>query len=105
MPQVIIRGAVDDTTMILNEHSDIQISLAIRSLAYSKLGKRDEAISDMTKILEILPQDATWYHNRALNYQVKGKIPEAIDDYKNCIKYADDDNLKNLCETALAGLK
>ncbi|HKD49885.1 MAG TPA: tetratricopeptide repeat protein [Candidatus Acidoferrum sp.] len=53
-----------------------------RAAAYSGLGEFDRAISEFEKSILLRPHNAWVYYNRAEAYERRGKIPEALENYK-----------------------
>ena len=47
---------------------------------HSQTGKLDQAIADYTKAIEIMPDHAAAFHDRATAYALQKKFTEALDD-------------------------
>lgn len=52
-----------------------------RALLYSRIGKFEKAVKDLSKAIIFEPDDIDLYHNRALIYRRLGKFAEAQTDY------------------------
>ncbi len=53
-----------------------------RADALNALGRTDEAIADLTKVLGIEPANGTALYNRGVAYQRSGKDDKALDDFR-----------------------
>ena len=62
-----------------------------RGAAYSTVGKYDRAIEDLTKAIELRPNDPGAYHNRGATYNDKKKYELAIKDFNEAINLRPDD--------------
>jgi tetratricopeptide (TPR) repeat protein len=57
-----------------------------RGITYLKKGQYNQAISDFTKALEIIPRFAAAYNNRGLAYSDKGQYDQAISDFTKALE-------------------
>ena len=57
-----------------------------RGIAYVKKGEYDQAISDLTKALEIYPRYAEAYINRGVIYERKSQYDQAISDFTKALE-------------------
>lgn len=64
----------------------------------------DQAIADYDKAIEIKPDFAEAYYNRALAYQYKGERDRAIADLKHVLRITNDPNLRQRAEKNLREL-
>ena len=62
-----------------------------RGAAYSTIGKYDRAIEDLTKAIELRPNDPGAYHNRGATYNEKKTYELAIKDFNKAINLRPDD--------------
>ena len=62
-----------------------------RGTAYSTIGKYDRAIEDLTKAIELRPNDPGAYYNRGGTYNDKKMYELAITDLNKAIKLSPDD--------------
>ena len=53
----------------------------LRGIAYGQKGDFVRAIADFDKAIEVEPDDAEAYRNRAVAYRIKGDLAKAIADY------------------------
>jgi len=58
----------------------------LRGFVYGKSGKRDLAIRDYTKAIELKPDDAGAYYNRGVMNLAKGVCDRAIQDFTKAIE-------------------
>jgi tetratricopeptide (TPR) repeat protein len=56
-----------------------------RGVKYTRKKQYDKAVEEFTKAIEAQPNDAKNYSNRALSYQLSGKLAEAKADYTKAI--------------------
>ena len=59
-----------------------------RGILYVKKGMYDKAINDFNKAIEANPESANAYFNKALVCEKAGRVNDAIEAYKNFIKFA-----------------
>jgi len=71
---------IDACTKALKIQPGDALSYHNRAVAYYRVGKYQEAISDFTKAIELDPKNASAYYNRAIVYGTVGKHEEAISD-------------------------
>ena len=64
----------------------MQPPTTIEGLAYADQGDFQQAIADHTKALELDPQDADVYYNRAWAYYNQGDYKPAISDYTKVLE-------------------
>ena len=57
-----------------------------RGVTYKSKGQYDQAISDFTKALEIIPRFAEAYNNRGNAYAMKGQYDQAISDFTKALE-------------------
>jgi len=58
----------------------------MRASAYVAAKRWDEAISDLSKAIELKPDDAIAYENRGWVYEEKGEIEKAIENYREAAR-------------------
>ena len=93
------RDDLDDAIAYYNEiistepvnTSIVAVAYYNRGTAYSTIGKYDGAIEDLTKAIELRPDDSGAYHNRGATYYDKKKYELAIKDFNNAINLSPDD--------------
>ena len=52
----------------------------MRADLFSQINKLDEAIADYTKAIDVMPDHAAAFHDRATAYALQKKFTEALDD-------------------------
>jgi len=57
-----------------------------RGRGYGLVGQYDNAVRDLTKAIELYPDDLNFYFDRAVTYDKIGKIKEASLDYRMVLK-------------------
>ena len=70
-----------------------------RGIAYGKIGNHQQAIKDLTKVIEIKPGDAAAYHYRGVSYYLIGNKGRAISDFQKACDMGNDRGCKGLQET------
>ena len=65
-----------------------------RGIAYHKKGQFDKAISEYTRAIEINPRHALSYYFKALSLEKIGRPMEAVEEYKEFIRYTSPQNTK-----------
>lgn len=60
-------------------------SYNLRGIAYSNLGRYDEALQDYSKAINLSPDFSWAYENRAMAYVIIGQCMRAIEDYNHAI--------------------
>lgn len=58
-----------------------------RGVAYKRMGKLEEAVSDYTKSLQINPGFVNALNNRGVVYTEQGKFDKAVADFSEALKY------------------
>ncbi|RZC33296.1 tetratricopeptide repeat protein 36 -like [Asbolus verrucosus] len=72
--------------------------LEIEAIKLAETGKLDEALALLNRALEIAPNRASIYNNRAHVYQFQRKFTEAFDDLTKAIELARDLQKKTLSQ-------
>ncbi|XP_044253749.1 tetratricopeptide repeat protein 36 homolog [Tribolium madens] len=72
--------------------------MEIEAVQLAETGKFDEAITMLNQALEITPQRASIYNNRAHVYQFQKKITEAFNDLTKAIELSGDNQKKTLSQ-------
>jgi tetratricopeptide (TPR) repeat protein len=65
-----------------------------RAFAYIKLEQYDKAEEDYDELIELRPDDASAYYNRAVTHAADGDLKEALADYTSAIWLGYDDSYK-----------
>ena len=65
-----------------------------RAFAYIKLEEYDKAEEDYDQLIELRPDDASAYYNRAVTHAADGDLKEALADYTSAIWLGYDDSYK-----------
>ena len=80
--------ALDGTKIKANasKHKAMSYERINRGSAFQAKGDRDQAIADYNKVIEINPQDAEAYYNRALATLDKGDRNRTLADYTKAIE-------------------
>lgn len=90
--------AIADLDVIINDSPDktelIARHYAIRGVAFLKLGENEKAISDLTKAIELDPQDADFFRDRAAAFQTMDNFDAAIADLETVIEISDNEEQK-----------
>lgn len=90
--------AIADLDVIFNDSPDktelIARHYAIRGVAFLKLGENEKAISDLTKAIELDPQDADFFRDRAAAFQAIDNFDAAIADLETVIEISDNEEQK-----------
>lgn len=73
----------DDKSKITN--GEEAKSLELEAVKAAESGDLDTAIATFTKVIDIAPQWASGYNNRAQAYRLKGNIPAAVADLNEAI--------------------
>jgi len=76
-----------------------------RALAYHALGRSQEALSDLSALIEDYPDEHLPYYHRGLIYKELGQAEAAIDDFKMMWQNAPDQEWQNKAEAELAALQ
>ena len=58
----------------------------LRSVVYYKTSKKDKALRDCSKAIDLAPNEAETYFNRGLIYAEKGELNNAIIDFSKCLE-------------------
>jgi tetratricopeptide (TPR) repeat protein len=58
----------------------------MRASAYVSAKRWDEAISDLSKAIELKPDDAIAYESRGWAYEEKGELAKAIENYREAAR-------------------
>ncbi len=85
--------ALEDLDFVLNNFEQAQVSesvreqieaysLSARALAHAGLGDLERALSEFDRSLSIRPDNSFAYFNRAIVYEEKGRIAEALAEYR-----------------------
>lgn len=69
--------AIEEYAKALSLSPDWTDALHALATSYSKLGRQDEAIATVQRIIELEPDDAFAYTSLSIFLQRKGQIPEA----------------------------
>ncbi|MFN0243184.1 MAG: tetratricopeptide repeat protein [Planctomycetota bacterium] len=69
--------AIEEYAKALTLSPDWTDALHALATSYSKLGRQDEAIATVQRIIELEPDDAFAYTSLSIFLQRKGQIPEA----------------------------
>ncbi len=90
-PQAAKNRAIRDLTQALTlapqEPPSLQVFiLSLRANIYSDLGKHQQAIQDLNKVIEIIPQSGLTYYNRGLSYHELGEHQLAVQDLRTAAK-------------------
>jgi tetratricopeptide (TPR) repeat protein len=59
--------------------------VTMRALSYFNAGKMEKAIEDAGRAIELAPEDAKMYYNRASFYYQSGDLEQALQDYDKAI--------------------
>jgi len=83
--------AIDDFNGLIDGNSDVELYKVYlnRGVAYLNIQEYEQALSDMTKSIELEMNNASAHHSRGmLNYQLKD-YRAAIEDFKQALLYND----------------
>lgn len=81
-----IKKAIDCFQKVLENNPDNTQALFYLSIAYMDLSKYEEAITIINRLIELEPNNALAYKNRALIKYSMNKEKEAMEDYKIFVK-------------------
>ena len=62
-----------------------------RGYAYRNLGKYDQAIADLTKVIEARPKDPEAYRQRGLTYRLMNNYAKAAADFSKVVELKPND--------------
>ena len=75
------RRAIEDFDAFIASQTDHYGALLLRGLAYHQLGANESAIADLSKAIELRPQDGATYIRRWQVYKAMGETAKAEADF------------------------
>ena len=100
------QAAVDNFSKAIELYTAYVPALYSRGVLYwRELANYYRAVKDLTRVIELAPQQYEAWFNRALAHQMRGEIPEAIADYEHYLTLPGKAKWRVSAETQLEMIK